>query len=37
MSFKVNIGSVDQITTASVTLELTTNSAGIGVVEVLAP
>ena len=37
MSFKVNIGSVDQITTASVTLELTTNSAGVGVVEVLAP
>ncbi len=37
MSFKVNIGSVDQITAASVTLELTTNSAGVGVVEVLAP
>ena len=37
MSFKVNVGSVDQITTATVTLELTTNSAGVGVVEVLAP
>ena len=37
MSFKVNIGSVDQITAASVTLELTTNSAGVGVVEFLAP
>jgi len=37
MSFKVNIGSVDQITTATVTLELTTNSAGVGIVEVLAP
>ena len=36
MSFKVGVGSVDQITTASVTLELTTNSAGVGVVEVLA-
>ena len=37
MSFKLNIGSVDQVTTASVTLELTTNSAGVGVVEGLAP
>jgi len=37
MSFKVNVGSVDQITAATVTLELTTNSAGVGVVEVLAP
>ena len=37
MSFKVNVGSVDQITTATVTLELTTNSAGVGIVEVLAP
>lgn len=36
MSFKVGVGSVDQITTATVTLELTTNSAGVGVVEVLA-
>lgn len=36
MSFKVGVGSVDQITTASVTLELTTTSAGVGVVEVLA-
>jgi hypothetical protein len=37
MSFKVNVGSVDQITTATVTLELTTNSAGVGIAEVLAP
>lgn len=37
MSFKVNVGSVDQITTATVALELTTNSAGVGIVEVLAP
>jgi hypothetical protein len=36
MSFKVGVGSVDGVTTASVTLELTTNSAGVGVVEVLA-
>jgi len=35
--FKVNVGSVDQITTATVTFELTTNSAGVGIVEVLAP
>jgi hypothetical protein len=31
-SFKVGVGSVDQITNASVTLELTTNDAGIGIV-----
>jgi hypothetical protein len=37
MSFKVNVGSVDNITTASIKLELTTNSAGVGIVEVLAP
>ena len=36
MSFKVGVGSVDQITTASVTLELTANSAGVDIVEVLA-
>ena len=35
MSFKVGVGSVDQITTAAVTLELTTNSAGVGIVEAL--
>jgi hypothetical protein len=34
MSFKVNIGSVDSMTTASVTLELTTSDGGVGVVEV---
>lgn len=28
---------LDQITTATVTLELTTNSVGVGIVEVLAP
>ena len=37
MSWKVGVGSVDQITTATMTLELTTNSAGVGIVEVLAP
>jgi hypothetical protein len=36
MNFKVNVGSVDSITTASVTLEITTNSAGVGIVESLA-
>ena len=33
MSFKVGVGSVDQITTASITLELTTSSTGVGIVE----
>jgi len=37
MSWKVGVGSVDQITTATMVLELTTNSAGVGIVEVLAP
>lgn len=36
MSFKVGVGSVDSITTAACTLELTTNSAGVGIVESLA-
>ncbi len=36
MSFKVNVGSVDSVTAATIALELTTNSAGVGVVEVLA-
>lgn len=36
MSFKVGVGSVDSITTATVMLEITTTSAGVGVVEVLA-
>lgn len=36
MSFKVGVGSVDSVTTATVTLELTTSSTGIGVVEVLS-
>ena len=35
MSFKINVGSVDSMTTASVTLELTTSDDGTGVVEVL--
>jgi hypothetical protein len=33
MSWKVNIGSVDQITTASATLELTSSPTGVGIVE----
>jgi hypothetical protein len=37
MSFKPNVGSVDNITTASINLEITSNSAGVGIVEVLAP
>lgn len=36
MSFKVGVGSVDSITTATTTLELTTTSAGVGIVEALA-
>ncbi len=36
MSFKVGVGGVDDITSASINLELDTNSAGVGVVEVLA-
>lgn len=36
MSFKVNVGSVDSITTATCTLELTTSAAGVGIVEDLA-
>jgi hypothetical protein len=34
MSFKVGVGSVDNITNASIKLELTTNSAGVGIVAV---
>ncbi len=36
MSFKVGVASVDDITSASVSLELTTNSSGVGIVESLA-
>jgi hypothetical protein len=36
MSFKVNVASVDSITTASASLELTTNASGVGIVESLA-
>lgn len=36
MSFKVGVGSVDSVTTATVTLELTTSNTGVGVVEVLS-
>lgn len=36
MTWKVGVGSVDSITSATMTLELTTNSAGVGLVEVLA-
>lgn len=36
-SWKVGVGSVDSITTASCTLELTTSSGGVGIVESLAP
>lgn len=37
LSFKVGVGSVDQITAATIQLELTTSSTGVGIVEVLAP
>lgn len=36
MSFKVGVGGVDQITAATIMLEITTNSAGVGIVESLA-
>ena len=36
MSWKVGVGSVDQITTATATLEITTSSGGVGIIEVLA-
>ena len=36
MSWKVGVGGVDQITTATASLELTTTSAGVGVVESLS-
>ena len=35
LGFMVGVGGVDKITSATVNLELTTNSAGIGIVEVL--
>lgn len=37
MSFKVGVGGVDQITTATVMIELTTSANGVGIVEKLAP
>lgn len=36
MSFKVSVASVDSITTATMMLEITTSSTGVGIVEVLA-
>jgi hypothetical protein len=36
MSWKVGVGSVDSITTATATLEITTTAAGVGIVESLA-
>ena len=36
MSWKAGVGSVDSITTATATLEITTNAAGVGIVESLA-
>jgi hypothetical protein len=35
MSFRVSVGGVDDITSASIMLELTSNSAGVGIVESL--
>lgn len=35
MGWKVNIGTVDQISSAAANLEVTTSSAGVGIVEVL--
>jgi hypothetical protein len=36
MSFRIGVGSVDSITTATIMLEITTNDDGVGIVEVLA-
>lgn len=36
MSFKVQVGSVDSVTSATMTMEITTTSAGVGIVEDLA-
>ncbi len=36
MSFKPNAGSVDNITSTTIVLELTTSSTGVGIVEVLS-
>lgn len=36
MSFKTGVGPVDSVTSATVSLELTTSAAGVGVVEALA-
>ena len=36
MQFKVGVGGVNQITAAMINLEITSNSAGVGIVEVLA-
>jgi hypothetical protein len=36
LNWKVSVGSVDSITSATTTLELTTTSAGVGIVESLA-
>lgn len=35
LKFKIGVGSVDQITTATLQLEVTTNSAGVGIVKAL--
>jgi hypothetical protein len=37
MSYKINVGSVDNITSASIKLELTSAPDGTGIVEVLVP
>ena len=37
MAFGVVVGSLDQITSAAVTLELTSSNTGVGIVEVIAP
>lgn len=36
MSFKVGVGGVDTVTSATMTLEITTSSTGVGIVETLA-
>lgn len=34
MSFKTSVGTVDKITTASIELEISTSSAGVGIIEI---
>jgi hypothetical protein len=37
MSFKIGVGSVDNVVSATISLEITSSSTGVGVVEDLTP